>query len=78
MILDTSFLFYVVLLFGFIYFYQELIELSFLAQLRCQLFYINCNLFVRSWFLHRKLSKDLRQVGIQPPEFKFTKVQDRN
>lgn len=77
MFLDTSFLVYIILLFGFIYYYQELLEVSILAQLRCQLFCINCSLFIRSWLLHRKLSKDLRRVGIQPPEFKFTKVQDR-
>lgn len=47
-------------------------------ELNCQVFWMNSQMFFRSWLLHRKLAKDFRSIGLEPPKFKFVKIQDRH
>ena len=52
-------------------------ELSMLLLVRVQTFVLNCNLFIRSYWIYRKIAKELRAAGLEPPPFSFVPIQYR-
>lgn len=74
---ETYLLSFLVLL---VYFFvsSDTSDLAAMLVLRLQVFVLNRYLFVRSYWIYRKISKELKVAGFDPPPFYFVPIQHRD
>ena len=70
--------FYASLILVCVFYQDDIYDRLAWLDLNGQVFLMNCQMFFRSWLLHRKLAKDFRSLGLEPPKFRFVKIQDRH
>lgn len=74
----TSIEWFVVLLFTYVFFEDEIETFLAVAALRFFLLWANTNLFVRSYIIYRKLKKGMEDNGLEVPPFQFTPIDKRS